>query len=130
MKTIELETKVVHHLKHKAKWLEEKNAARKRAMNERAKHKEQIEKVGAAANKLEGHVMNVQQMENRAMSRLLVHEKGRCKASDEEAKKVQKQLDDASVVMRNLRAKPGGYYVFVGGKRGKSGKQASCCVSF
>ncbi len=102
--TTEMETKVVHHLKQKAKWLEEKNAARKRAMNERAKHKEQMEKVGAAANKLEGHVMDVQ-MENRAMSRLLVHEKGRCKASDAEAKKVQKQLDDASVVIQNLRAK-------------------------
>ena len=100
-----METKVVHHLKHKAKWLEEKNAARTRAMNERAKHKEQIEKVGAAANKLEGHVMNVQQMENRAMSRLLVHEKGRCKASDAEAKKAQKQLYDASVVLQNLKAK-------------------------
>jgi hypothetical protein len=74
-KTTELETKVIHHLNQKAKWLEEKNAARKRTMNERAKHKEQMEKVGAAANKLEGCVMDVQ-MENRAMSRLLVHEKG------------------------------------------------------
>jgi hypothetical protein len=99
-----LETKVVHHLNQKAKWLEEKNAARKRAMNERAKHKEQMEKVGAAANKLEGHIMDAQ-MENRAMSRFVVHEKGRCKASDAEAKKAQKQLYDASVVLQNLRAK-------------------------
>ncbi len=95
---------MVDHLNQKSKWLEEKNAARKRAMNERAKHKEQMEKVGAAANKLEGHIMDVQ-MENRAMSRLLVHEKGRCKASDAEAKKAQQQLLDASVVLQNLRAK-------------------------
>ncbi len=103
-KTTELETKVVDHLNQKAKWLEEKNAARKRATNERAKHKEHMEKVGAAANKLEGRVMDVQ-TGNRALSRLLVHERGRCKASDAVAKKVQKQLDDASVGMQNLRAK-------------------------
>ena len=103
VKTMELETEMVHHLNQKAKWLEEKNAARKRAMNERAKHKELMEMVGAAANKLEGHIMDVQ-IKNRTMSKLLVHEKGRCKASDAEAKKAQRQLYDASLVLQNLRA--------------------------
>jgi hypothetical protein len=103
-KQTELETTVVDHLNQKAKWFEEKNAARTRAKNEREKHKANMEKAGAAANKLEGRVMDIQ-TENRALSRQLVHEMGRCKASDAVAKKVQKQLDDASVNMENLRAK-------------------------
>ncbi len=74
-KTTELETKVHDHLNQKAKWSEEKNAARNRAKNERAKHKEQLQKVGAAFNTLEGRVMNVE-TENKTLSRQLVHEMG------------------------------------------------------
>jgi hypothetical protein len=99
-----LETKVHDHLNQKAKWSEEKNAARNRAKNERAKHKEQLQKVGAALNTLEGRVMNVE-TENKTLSRQLVHEMGRCKASDGVAKKAQRQLHEVSVGMQNLRGK-------------------------
>ncbi len=82
----------------------EKNAARKRAMNKGAKHKKHLQKVGAAVNKLEGRVLNVE-TENKTLSRQLVHEMGRCKSSDAVNKKVQMQLQDVSVGMDNLRGK-------------------------
>jgi chromosome segregation ATPase len=103
-KTTELETKVVNHLNQKAKWVEEKNVARKRAKNERAKYKEHLQKVGAAVTKLEGHVMDVQ-TDNKTLSRQLVQEMGRSKASDAVTKKVQMQLHNVSVGMENLREK-------------------------
>ncbi len=103
-KTTELQKKVDDHLNQNEKWLAEKNAARKHAKNERAKHKEHLQKVGAAVNKLEGRVLNVE-TENKILSRQLVHEMGRCKASDAVTKKVQMQLDDVSVGMDNLRKK-------------------------
>ena len=59
-KTTELHTQVVDHLNQKAKWLADKNAARKRAKNERLKHEEQLEKVGGALNKLQGRVMDAE----------------------------------------------------------------------
>ena len=84
-KTTELHTQVVDHLNQKAKWLADKNVARKRAKNERLKHKEQLEKVGGALNKLQEHEM------------------GQSKASDAVKERVQTKLDAVHVGMDNLR---------------------------
>jgi hypothetical protein len=100
-KTTELHTQVVDHLNQKAKWLADKNAARKRAKNERLKHEEQLEKVGGALNKLQGRVMDAE-TEKKTLSRQLVHEMGRSKASDAVKERVQTKLDAVHVGMDNL----------------------------
>jgi hypothetical protein len=69
-----------------------------------SKYKEHLEKVGAAVTKLEGHVMDVQ-TENKTLSRQLVQEMGRSKASDAVTKKVQMQLHNVSIGIENLRKK-------------------------
>ncbi len=101
-KTTELHTQVVDHFNQKAKWLADKNVARKRAKNERLKHKEQLEKVGGALNKLQGRVMNAE-TEKKTLARQLVHEMERSKASDAVKERVQTKLDAVYVGMDNLR---------------------------